>query len=245
MGETGFRRHVDEPVFLCLRRAASHESAWFRVPERRNNATIPTCPPVPVHLPPSTEGGREMGAGAYGWQRRRPREPESCGRHQRAVSLVKLCNFPIECDRRAKRGRLAFGQQETIRGVDLHGLAVFLGEMMAARMGGEGGRQTATPSRSQDDWTPWFGIDEATPAADYASAREWRGRTRDLHGAGGGEKILPRVVTAGKLIETRRIGGGRWMVGVKGSPSDWCPLPTNGRNNHRACSRRRAGDNQE
>lgn len=80
--------------------------------------------------------------------------------------------FPIECDRRAKRGRLAFGQQETIRGVDLHGLAVFLGEMMAARMGGEGGRQTATPSRSQDDWTPWFGIDEATPAADYASARE-------------------------------------------------------------------------
>lgn len=144
MGETGFRRHVDEPVFLCLRRAASHESAWFRVPERRNNATIPTCPPVPVHLPPSTEGGREMGAGAYGWQRRRPGEPESCGdireRHQRAVSLVKLCNFPIECDRRAKRGEAGIRATGNNPGLRL----AWLGRFPGRDDGGEDGRGGGT-----------------------------------------------------------------------------------------------------
>lgn len=144
--------------FVCVSgepRATSHESAWFRVPERRNNATMPAClaaPPVPVHRPPFAEGGPGNGGGRRWRQRTRRREQDlDLRQHQKTGSLVKLCDFPIECDDMAKR-KAHPGNRKKNRGVDIHhGFTVFLDEMMPARMGG--GQQTATPSRSQDDDT--------------------------------------------------------------------------------------------
>lgn len=145
--------------FVCVSgepRATSHESAWFRVPERRNNATMPAClaaPPVPVHRPPFAEGGPGNGGGRRWRQRTRRREQDlDLRQHQKTGSLVKLCDFPIECDDMAKRKAHPGNRKKKPGRRHPSWLHRFPGRDDAGEDGG-GGQQTATPSRSQDDDT--------------------------------------------------------------------------------------------